>query len=100
MPMPPWVNTTPLTIAASPLVSPWLDAANCSQMVAGFFFAGGTSTHSIEGSFDGVTVDTDITYAAPTNLGVVTIVHPYWRWKTVQTVADATKSKVVLKCRA
>jgi hypothetical protein len=96
----PWANTAVVTVAASPLVSPWIDAQHYSQIVTGFLFTGGTSVHSIEGSFDGVNPDADITYAAPTNLAVMNIVHPYFRWKTVQTVADATKSKVIVKTRA
>jgi len=96
----PWINVTPLTTAASPLVSPWIESLSCTQVVPGFAFVGGTSVHSIEGSFDGVNPDTDLTYAAPTSGTVITIMHPYFRWKTVQTVANATVSKVVLKCRA
>jgi hypothetical protein len=96
----PWVNQAVITVAASPLVSPWIEVPHTSQVVVAFAFAGGTSVHSFEGSFDGVTVDADITYSAPSTGTVVNVVHPYFRWKTVQTVADATKSKVVLKARA
>jgi len=96
----PWLNTTPVTVAASPLVSPWLQCTGVtSQAVPVFAFAGGTSVHSIEGSFDGVNVDADVTYSAPTSATAFTIQHPFIRWKTVQTVGDATKSKVYLRPR-
>ena len=95
----PWQNTAPITVAASPLVSPWIEAVGFSVVVPFFAFAGGTSTHSIEGSFDGTRADADFGYAAPTSGTPFTVLSPYFRWKTVQTVADATKSKVVLRPR-
>jgi hypothetical protein len=95
----PWTNTAVITVAASPLLSPWIDTTGFTFLIPAFSFVGGTSVHSLEGSFDGVVVDTDITYAAPTSGTVLTVLHPYIRWKTVQTVADATRSKVILKAR-
>jgi hypothetical protein len=96
----PWGQAGPvLTVAASPLVSPWLDCSGHSQVVPWFAFAGGTSVHSIEGSFDGVNVDTDAVYGAPTSGTPFTVLSPFIRWKTVQTVADATKSKIYLRAR-
>jgi len=94
----PWTYATPLTVANSPLVSPWLEASPYHTMILPWFsFAGGTSTHTIEGSFDGVNLDADFNYAAPTSGTAFNIISPYFRWKTVQTVGDATKSKVVLR---
>lgn len=95
----PWSNTTPITTALSPLLSPWIEAVGFSQVVPFFAFAGGTSTHSIEGSFDGSTADADFNYGAPVSGTAFTVLSPYFRWKTVQSVADATKSKVVLRAR-
>jgi len=96
----PWSYSGPaVTVAASPLTSPWIEATGFSQVVPFFAFAGGTSTHSIEGSFDGVTADADFNYGAPVSGTAFAVLSPYFRWKTVQTVADATKSKVVLKAR-
>lgn len=88
-----------LTVAASPLLSGWLDVSGYAQILPFFAFAGGTSTHSIEGSFDGVSPDADFGYAAPTSGTPFNVLSPFLRWKTVQTVADATKSKVVLATR-
>jgi hypothetical protein len=96
----PWSYSGPvLTVALSPLVSPWIEAVGFSQVLPWFAFAGGTSTHSIEGSFDGSAVDADFVYSAPTSGTAFTVLSPFFRWKTVQTVADATKSKVVLRAR-
>jgi hypothetical protein len=95
-----WSYTTPLTTAASPLVSPWLSTAGFTRILPWFAFTGGTSTHSIEGSFDGTTQDTNITYAAPTSGTEFNVVSRYIRWRTVQTVANATVSEVYLQARA
>lgn len=96
----PWGQSGPaLTVAASPLLSPWIECVGFSQVVPFFAFAGGTSTHSIEGSFDGQNPDADFAYAAPVSGTPFTVISPFIRWKTVQTVADATKSKVLLRPR-
>jgi len=94
----PWSWNTPLTVANSPLTSPWLGVAigGFTKIIPWFVFAGGTSVHSIEGSFDGINVDADFAYGAPVSGTAFVILSPFVRWKTVQTVADATKSKVYL----
>ncbi len=81
------------------LLSPFFDTNGFSRVLPFLIFAGGTSVHSIEGSFDGVTADADFGYAAPTTATEFNILSPYIRWRTVQTVANATKSKVFLKAR-
>jgi len=88
-----------LTVAASPLLSGWIDVSGYTQIYPWFTFVGGTSVHSIEGSFDGVNADADFAYGAPTSTTLITVVSPFLRWRTVQTVADATKSKIVLAGR-
>lgn len=97
-----WESFTPLTVAGSPLASPWIDCAGFSQVVPGFKFTGGTSTPSIEASVDGSTVDSDLTtlYSAPTSGMAFSVVSPWLRFKVVQTVADATVTKIVLTSRA
>lgn len=92
-----WVNTAVVTVAASPLLSGWLDVRDVSGIYPVFTFTTGTSTHSIEGSFDRTNVDSAFTYSAPTTATPFLVQHPYIRWKTVQTSADATVSKVMLK---
>jgi hypothetical protein len=95
-----WQNTSPITVAGSPLLSGWLNTEGISRVLPWFAFAGGTSTHSLEGSFDGSTADADFAYSAPVSGTEFSVVSPFIRWKTVQTVGDATKSKVVLRARA
>jgi hypothetical protein len=95
----PWVNLTPVATAASPLVSPWLQVPeNMGSVLPVFLFAGGTSTNTLEGSFDGATLDTTLpAYAAMTTGTALLVRHPYIRWRTVQTVGDATTSTVYLR---
>jgi hypothetical protein len=95
-----WRTTDPLLLANSPLVSPWINAESFGSVLPWFSFAGGTSTHSIEGSFDASTADADFAYAAPVSGTAFDVRSPFIRWRTVQTVANATKSKVVLRARA
>jgi hypothetical protein len=96
----PWTSTALVTLANSPLVSPWIeDVGETSQIVPFFAFAGGTSTHSIEGSYDGINIDAGLTYSAPVSGTAFVIQHPYVRWRTVQTVGDATRSNVYLRAK-
>jgi hypothetical protein len=97
-----WEYFTPLTQAASPLTSPWIDASGFSQVVPGFKFTTGTSTPTIEASIDGTTVDADLTtlYSAPVSGTAFSVVSPWFRFKVVQTVADATVTKIVLTSRS
>lgn len=92
-------NGPVLTVAASPLLSAWLDVSGFAALMPWFAFTGGTSTHSIEGSWDGVSADADFAYAAPTSGTAFNIISPFIRWRTVQSAADATKSKVYLAAR-
>lgn len=89
-------NGPVVTTAASPLVSAWFNVAGYARVLPWFAFAGGTSVHSLEGSWDGSTLDADFVYAAPTSGTAFDVISPYIRWRTVQTVADATKSKIYL----
>lgn len=96
-----WESFTALTVAASPLTSPWIDCSGFSLVLPAFKFTGGTSTPSIEASIDGSTVDPDLTslYSAPTSGTAFSVLSPYLRFKVVQTVADATVTKIVLTSR-
>lgn len=94
-----WFNNTPITVAGSPLLSPWLNAEGYGQIWPTFVFAGGTSTHTIEYSLDGSTVDADFAATTPVTATAFILPTPFFRWKTVQTVADSTKAKVVLRAR-
>jgi hypothetical protein len=54
---------------------------------------------TVQGSFDGVNVDSDLAYTVTTGTPF-NIITPYFRVSVVQTVADATKTKLVLIGRA
>ena len=95
-----WEWTTPLTQAASPLQSPWIDTAGYTQVVPFFIFAGGTSTVALQGAFDGATADADFGYSAPTSGTAFTVLSPYIRFRLVQATADATRTKACVQARA
>lgn len=97
-----WANNTPITVALSPLLSPWLFVGRYATIMPVFpAFAGGTSVHTVEWSLDGVTAELtgDFAIASPVSGTPIPVLAPYARWRTVQTVADATKSKVALFAR-
>jgi hypothetical protein len=90
----------PVTVGSPALVSPWLNTEGFSRAIAWFNFAGGTSVHSIEQSFDGVTADGDFTAVTPTSDTEFVVRAPFIRWRTDQSTANGTKSKLVLRARA
>lgn len=96
----------PLAQAASPLLSPWFELSGLlensntiSQALLSWVAAGGTTTVTVQGSFDGVNVDADLTYTVTTGTPF-NLISPYFRVSVAQTVADATKTKLVLIGRA
>jgi hypothetical protein len=101
-----WANTTPLTTAASPLVSVWYDTTGFTQLLLSAVFATGTTTLTIEGSFDGVNLDSTMTYtpAVTASTGVAGTVfvvqHPFIRFRVVQTVSNATVTTIFVQARA
>lgn len=95
-------NGPPLTVAASPLTSPWfalsssqLGADSISQAVVWWAAAGGTTTVSVQGSWDGQNADADFAYTVTTGTPF-SIISPYFRVSVAQTVADATKTKLTV----
>ena len=95
-------NSPVLTVAASPLLSPWFDSTGYTKVLPSFKFTGGTSTLSIEGSWDGITLDADLTtlYSAPVTGTEFTVFSRWFRFKVVQTIADNTVTKIFLQSRA
>ena len=96
---------TPLTTALSPFVSPWIDTTGYTQVFCWGAFAGGTTVVTVEGSFDGTNLDADATYAGVTNATFTTpatfaVISTFIRVRIVQTVADATKTKILMQSRA
>ena len=98
-----WEQVTPVTVASSPVVSGWFDTTGYTNLFISYVFTNstGTTTLTVEGSFDGSTQETDITYAAvgatPATVAVLT---PYVRFRLVQATADATRTKAFAQARA
>jgi hypothetical protein len=98
-----WDQVTPVTVAASPLVSPWFDTSGYTNMLVSYVFTNstGTTTLTVEGSFDGSTQETDITYAAVSATpATVQVLTPFVRFRLVQATADATRTKALAQARA
>lgn len=104
MPTPPgykiWENTTPLTVANSPLVSQWFDTTGYTQIFPEFVFTTGTTVFTVEGSFDGSTRDTTMTYGSPASGTAMNVEHTFIRFRIVQSSADATVTTVFIQSRA
>lgn len=101
-----WEWSTPLTVAASPLLStataPWFDTTGYTNILPAYKFTTGTTVITAEGSFDGVNLDADLTalYGAfPASGTAFPVASPYFRIRVVQTVADATVTKIFLQAR-
>ncbi len=98
-----WEQVAAVTVAVSPLVSGWFDTTGFTNLLISYVFTNstGTTTLTVEGSFDGSALETDITYAAvgatPATVQVVT---PYVRFRLVQATADATRTKALAQARA
>ena len=103
-----WEQTALVTVAASPLVSPWYDTTGYTTLLMHYVFTNstGSTTLTVEGSFDGSTQDTDMAYAAlaaspqiTTGVSVV-VMTPFVRFRIVQATADATRTKALAQGRA
>ena len=97
-----WENTALLTVAASPLVTAWFETTGYTNVLPSYKFTTGTTVITAEGSFDGVTLDADLTalYGAfPASGTAFAVLSPYFRIRIVQSVADATVTKVFLQAR-
>ncbi len=97
-----WEYFTPLTVVNSPLLGAWIDCTGFTQIVPAWKFTGGTQVFSIDASIDGSAVDTDLTtlYSAPTTGTAFSVFSPFLRLRVVQSVADATVTKIVMTSRA
>jgi hypothetical protein len=98
-----WAHTTPVTTAASPLLSPWLSTDGFSQVYTIGVSTGGTTTVTLEWGFDGASADANVTptTVSPLVLTVTLrdVLAPFMRVRWDQTVANATVSKITLKSR-
>ena len=86
------------------MLSPWFNTEGFSQYYAIGAAAGGTTVVTAEWSFDGSTLDSDITATTLTPLALTVtlrdVLAPFVRFRWAQTVANATTSKLTLKARA
>jgi hypothetical protein len=98
-----WENTIPVTTAASPLVTGWYETLGWTNIVLAYVFTTGTTVMTVEGSFDGATLDSTMTYAAlgasPQTALVVPVMHSFIRFRIVQTVSNATVTTVFVQAR-
>ena len=91
-----------MTLALSPVVSGCFDTTGYGNLFISYVFTNstGTTTITVEGSFDGSTQETDIVYAAvsatPATVAVLT---PFVRFRLVQATADATRTKALAQAR-
>jgi hypothetical protein len=93
---------TPVTVAASPVTGPWVETSGFTRIVGWLAVAGGTTVVTIEYGTDGATADADFTpqtVAAGANANF-DVLGPYLRFRIVQSVADATKTKLYLQARS
>lgn len=98
-----WEYVTPATVAGSPVVSGWFDTSGYTNLFISYVFTNstGTTTLTVEGSFDGGTQETDIVYSSVgATPATVAVLHPFVRFRIVQATADATRTKVCVQARA
>jgi hypothetical protein len=97
-----WETLTPLTLAASPLLSPWVDTTGFTKLLSWLAVAGGTTVVTVEYGTDGATADGDFTPQTVTAgaMSSLDVLGPWLRFRLVQTVADATKTKLYVQARA
>jgi hypothetical protein len=101
-------QSAPVTVVSSPLVTWWFDTTGFTTMLLTYVFTNstGTTTPTIEGAFDGATLDTDMVYAAlaaspQITTGIsVPVLTPFVRFRIVQATADATRTKLFIQARA
>ena len=104
-----WENTVALTTAG--VTSPWFDTTGYTTLLIEAVIANSTGTTSlaVQGSFDGVNLDSTMTYAdtglpvAASNTpgGVAVVVkHTFVRFVVTQTTATATTSTFYVQSRA
>jgi hypothetical protein len=104
-----WENTVPLTTAASPLVTGWYDTTGYTTLLISAVIANstGSTTYTVEGSFDGTTLDATMPYTVSGNTAStaaggtsVTVQHSFIRFRLVQATANATTTTFFVQSRA
>jgi hypothetical protein len=97
-----WETVTPVLLVNSPVLGPWVETSGCTQALGWLAVAGGTTVVTVEYGTDGSTADADftpVTIAAGANVPF-NLYGRYARVRIVQTIADATKTKLYLQAKA
>lgn len=97
-----WETVTPVLLVNSPVLGPWVETSGCTQALGWLTVAGGTTVVTVEYGTDGSTADADftpVTVAAGANVPF-NLYGRYARVRIVQSVADATKTKLYLQAKA
>jgi len=103
-----WENTVPVTTGASPLVTGWYETTGYTTLLICAVIANstGSTTLTVEGSFDGATLDSTMTYtpaitASTASAGAAMVVqHTFVRFRVVQATASATTTTIYVQARA
>lgn len=94
-------TVTPVTLAASPVLGPWIETSGFTKMLSWLAAAGGTTVVTVEYGTDGINTDPDFPPVTIT-AGAMTppdVLGPYLRVRITQTTADATKTKLYIQAR-
>jgi hypothetical protein len=93
---------TPVTVASSPVLGPWVDTTGFTKLLSWLAVAGGTTVVTVEYGTDGATADADFTPQTVTvgAMSSLDVLGPFLRFRIVQTTADATKTKLYIQARA
>ena len=97
-----WETITPVTVSASPVLSGWVETSGVTQALGWLAVAGGTTVVTVEYGTDGSTADADftpVTIASGANVPF-NLYGRYARVRIVQSVGDATKTKLYLQAKA
>jgi hypothetical protein len=92
---------TPVTLAASPVLTPWIETSGFTKVLPWLAVTGGTTVVTMEYGTDGINADPDFPPVTIT-AGAMTppdVLGPYLRFRITQTVADATRTKLYVQAR-
>ena len=103
-----WENTTALAVASPAVLTGWYDTTGYTTLLVAAVIAnsGGTTTFTVEGSFDGSTLDSTMTYSASITASTsasgtsYVVQHPFVRFRVVQATNPATTSTFFVQSRA
>lgn len=102
-----WENSVALAAANPAVLTGWYDTTGYDNILLNAVIANstGTTTFTIEGSFDGATLDSTMVYtpSVVASTGVAgtsfEVQHPFIRFRVVQATATATTSTFNVKAK-